>query len=545
MSTTANIAPPAARTSWLKRLRVPLIAFALPAVLLVAAVLIERYELVPDAAMYVFMGVVFSTELAILVVAVWFLFFSGFRLGTKLAGVVVVAVVVGAIYGVPRRWEFNGKMMPIPILRSQPDIQAELDERLARGVPAGLPALTAADLVVAADDFPRYRGPAADGVAAPVTMSADWTAKPPKVVWRTPVGWSYAGIAVAGKVAVTLEQRGDDEVVVCYDRATGEERWSHAYRAKFEQSSPMGGNGPRSTPTIADGDVYSFGAEGDLVCLDGTTGKPRWPAVNAVTDNGAKVVRWGMTSSPLITGDLVVVNAGIDPDSNRHQAVAAYDRKTGKKVWAAGDYGAGYSSPMPAKLAGVLQIILFDAGGVAGIDPANGKELWRYPWTTFNEMNIIQPLVLPGDRVFISSETANGCALVQVTQSGSGWSVERVWDNKNLGARFANPVFYAGHIYGLHNGRLCCLDAATGRRTWRSDVSFDSGQLLLTGNTLLVQPESTGELVAVAADPAEYRELGRTKQILRGSRTWNTPALAGGRLFMRNHEEMVCVELGE
>ncbi len=239
---------PAARSSWLKRLRVPLIAFALPLVLLVTIIVFERFELMPQADMWLVMGCIFSTELAILVVAVWFLFFSGFRLWVKLAGVLTVAVLVGAAYFVPRRWDFNGWMMPIPISRSQPDIAAELEERLAHVSRAGAPSLTAADLAVAADDFPRYRGAAADGVAAPVALAADWSAQPPKLVWRTPVGWAYSGIAVAGKVAVTIEQRGENEAVVCYDRATGAEHWSYAYPAKFEQSAPMGGIGPRRRP---------------------------------------------------------------------------------------------------------------------------------------------------------------------------------------------------------------------------------------------------------------------------------------------------------
>ena len=197
---------------------------------------------------------------------------------------------------------------------------------------------------------------------------------------------------------------------------------------------------------------------------------------------------------------------------------------------------------MLAKLDGVEQIVLFDVGGVAGITIADGKELWRYPWTTWSDMNIIQPLVLPGDRVFISSELNNGSALLHVKRTDSGWTVEPVWTSKAMGARFANPIYHAGHIYGLSNS-FVCLDAKTGKRLWKGE-RFDSGQLLVTGDTLLVQTERTGELVAVAADPSEYRELGRI-QALQGSRTWNTFALAGTRLYLRNHEEMVCFELAK
>ncbi len=524
---------------WPRRLRVPLTAVFVPAAFFVLIGVWERFELVPEALVPLFILFQLSFVLAVLVVTVWYLFFSGFSLLTKALGVLLVVASIGALVKVTRRVEFAGRMAPVFVFIWEPDPQAELRERLAHPAPASA-ALTSADLAVGPTDYARYRGPAGDGVAAPVTVAGDWSKDPPREVWRTAVGWAYSGIAVAGKVAVTIEQRDDAEAVVCYDRDTGKERWAYTYAAKFEQSPPMGGNGPRSTPTIADGDVYSLGAQGDLVCLDGRTGTKRW-ATNAVRDSGAKVVQWGMTGSPLIVGDLVVVNPGIDPDNNRRQAVAAYDRKTGTRAWAAGEHPAGYSSPLLAKLHGVEQVVLFDGGGVAGIDPKGGTELWRYPWKTFSDMNIMQPLVLPGDRVFISSEATNGCALLEVKKDGTSWSVQPAWANRNLAARFANPVYYQGHIYGLHNGVLCCLDAATGRRLWRGE-RFDSGQLLLTGGTLLVQTERTGELAAVAADPAEYRELGRI-QVFQGSRTWNTPTLAGGRVYLRNHEEMVCLEL--
>jgi outer membrane protein assembly factor BamB len=540
---------PADRRSLLRRLRVPLITFALPLTLFVTLILFKQFSLGEfewgaDTEMPLYMGFTFATEIAIVVVAVWFVFFSGYRLATKFVGVVLAGLLVYAIYQVPRRWEFAGQMTPIPIFRWEPDLQAELEDRLHQQTTAqeNRSALSTADLAVGPDDFPRYRGSAADGVAPPVAIHDDWSAHPPKRIWRTSVGWSYSGIAVAGKVAVTLEQRKAEEAVVCYNRADGKELWAYLQPTEFQQIPLMGGGGPRSTPTIADGDVYSLGAKGHLACLDGTNGKPRW-SVNVVADNGAKVVDWGMTSSPLVVGNLVVVNAGIDPNKNQKQAVAAYDRKTGKKVWAAGEYAAGYSSPMLANLDGVEQIILFDAGGVAGIAIADGKELWRYPWTTFSNMNIIQPLVLPGNRVFISSEPTNGAALLHINKADSGWTVAPVWTSKAMGARFANPVYHAGHIYGLSNGFLVCLDAQTGKRLWKGE-RFDSGQLLVTSDTLLVQTERTGELVAVAADPADYRELGRI-QVLQGTRTWNTFALAGTRLYMRNHEEMACLELAK
>jgi outer membrane protein assembly factor BamB len=531
-------------SSWMRRLRVPLAAIGVPLTLFVPVAVLFRVEFLPEVYSPLLVLLLFTILIALLVLPIWFLFFSGFSPATKLIGILVAALLAGTfaavLHYVLLRVEYTGQIMPVFVFCWEADRVGQFAERLDQLDPAARVTLAAEDLVIGHDDFPRYRGTRVDGVAGAVVVPQDWAESAPKEIWRTTVGWSYSGIAVAGNVAVTLEQRKDREAVVCYDRATGKELWSHSYPAEFKHSQPMGGGGPRSTPTIADADIYSLGALGDLVCLDGQTGKPRW-SVNVVEDNGAKVVEWGMTSSPLIAGSLVVVNAGIDRADNRGQAVAAYDRKTGTKVWAAGNHPAGYSSPMLANLAGVEQIVLFDGGGVAGINSADGHELWRYPWKTFSDMNIIQPLILPGDRVFISSEATNGCALLQVKQAQSGWSAIPVWANRNLAARFANPVYHGGHIYGITNTYLCCLDAQTGRRTW-SGETFDSGQLLLAGGTLLVQAERTGELVAVVADPLAYRELGRV-QVFQGGRTWNTPALAGGRLYLRNHEEMVSLEL--
>ena len=535
--------PVARRPSLLRRCRVPIIAFALPVLLWVLVPIRGRFELVPEAAMWLVMAAMFATELAILVVLVWFFFFSGYRWRTRGIGLLVLLVVVGTVYAGPRRWEFGAGMTPVPIFRWDPDLQDELEKRLAKQGDEKT-TLSSADLLIQADDFPRYRGVRADGIVSSPMKSPDWDAAPPKEKWRTTVGWSYSGIAVAGKALVTIEQRQDEEAVVCYDRETGKELWAYKYEAKFEQTPPMGGIGPRATPTICDGEIYSLGAKGHLVCLD-AAGAKKW-AVNIVEDNGAEVVQWGMTSSPLIVGDLVVVNAGIDPKNNQKKAVVAYHRKDGTKAWAAGEHPAGYSSPMLATLDGVEQIVLFDGVGVAGIDKADGRELWRYAWNTFNAMNIIQPVILPGDRVFISSQVENGCALLQVKKNGSNWSVDKVWSTPKMASIFSNPVYHEGHIYGLHDmsGRLCCLDAKSGKRLWLADDELRGGQLLLSGNTLIVQSENTKELIAVAADPTEYHELGRVK-VFRGRRTWNTPSLAGGRLYVRNHEEMVCLELAK
>jgi outer membrane protein assembly factor BamB len=473
----------------------------------------------------------------VILFAVWFLIFSGFSLRARLLGVGAALLLAGAAVACVGEVGVEGSVTPfVKRWRWEPRpadlLRQELRER------ADDSGLSAVDLAVGENDFPRYRGERADGVVRGVRLATDWGERPPKERWRHRVGGGFAGFAVAGNVAVTVEQRDEDEVVVCYDRATGRQRWAYAYPAHFRDPT---GDGPRATPTIAGGDVYSLGATGVLVCLDGKSGKLRWKA-DVLKDNGAKRVRWGMSGSPLVAGGKVIVNAGVDPERNVGRSLAAYDRETGKVVWAKGEHEAGYSSPQLATLAGREQVLLFDGGGLAGFDLKTGEELWRYPWKTYQEMNIVQPVVVGEDRVFIASEASNGCCLVRVRGEGKKFVAEPVWSNRNLCAKFSNPVAGGGFLYGLNYGnRLVCLDAETGERRWASGRQwYGHGQLLRAGGVLLVSTDR-GDVALVGAGPERFRELGRVKVF--NEQTWNTPALAGNELFVRNDVWMACYEL--
>ncbi len=300
------------------------------------------------------------------------------------------------------------------------------------------------------------------------------------------------------------------------------------------------GDGPRGTPTIHDGLVYNVGATGEFVCLDGRTGDKKW-SVNALSDSNAKNPQWGLTGSPLIVDNLVVVNAGSDPDNKTKKALAAYDRVTGKQVWTAGDRKASYCSPQLVKLGGVPQILLFDGGGLISYDPATGQELWNHPWVTSYEMNIVQPLVLGDDRLFITSELNNGASMVRVRMKDDSkeWQVEPVWKNPAFAARFANPVTDGKAIYGLSNGVLTCLDADTGKKLWKGG-RYGSGQVLLANDTLVVMT-GEGNVALVKADPAVFTEL--SQRVVLDDKTWNTHALAGNQLFLRNQKQMAVLQL--
>jgi outer membrane protein assembly factor BamB len=419
-------------------------------------------------------------------------------------------------------------------------------------------------------DWPEFRGRKRDGVVTGPALATDWSTLKP--LWRHKVGAGHSSFAVAGNldvplpvigastvgligsplglgpvfaaaalipgraIAVTLEQRDDREAVVCYHVPTGQQVWAYSYPARF--SELMGGPGPRSTPTIQGGEVYSLGATGKLVCLEARTGKEKWTA--DILENNANL-KWGMSGSPLVLDDVVVVNPGAQT-AQAAGTLAAYDRKTGKRLWSSGRASAGYSSPMLATLAGKVQILLLDGEGISGYDPADkGKELWRYPWPVQENINVSQPVLLGDDRVLVSSGYDIGSAALQVKQDEGKWTVKRVWQNRKMRCKFSSPVLYQGHLYGLDEGFgfLVCLDANTGERKWRGE-RYGHGQLLLTNGQLLITSEQ-GELALVKATPDGYQGLTRLQAI--SGRTWNLPALANGLALVRNHLEMACYDL--
>src|ERR1043165_25561 len=346
---------------------------------------------------------------------------------------------------------------------------------------------------VSDDDFPSYRGARRDGVISFVKLQRNWDEHKPTILWRHTSPGGSRGVAVSGNRVVTMEQQGKKEVVACYDRKTGELRWSYAYDAYYKN---IMGNGPRATPAI-DKDaklIYTIGATGEVVCLD-LDGKRKW-SKNILAMANAKWIEWGVTGSPLIVDNLVIAHAAADRKAPSGSALIAFDKKSGETVWQVGNRKAGYSSPQLVTLAKKLQILVFDGEGLVSYEPKTGKELWKYPWPTDMEMNSIQPVIVGDDRVFISSEMDNGCALLKIAQTGAdSWKAEPVWANTNLAARYANPVTDGKYIYGLHNldGEFRVLDVADGS-VRPPGQRMGPGQMLLVGDLLLVVHGKTGDI---------------------------------------------------
>jgi outer membrane protein assembly factor BamB len=516
-----------------RRLWIPIVVVALFAATTIGLMTWPDLERGQRAGTMVFMVV----PLTLMLLTVWLLFLSGMRWPIRIGVLVGVVALVGAtIRGV----EFEGDMVPIVHYRWERRNDLRLQAHRA-GKPQV--ALRAEPIPPAtSEDFPEYRNRNRDGVVAARMLetlkgegffNANWTGNPPRELWRQPCGGGYAGIAVVGSFAVTIEQRGEDEAVVCYDTATGAERWVHQYAAHF--SEPLGGDGPRATPTIADGDVYSLGGKGMLKRLDGATGSVKWETdILAENDN----IQWGMSGSPLVYDRFVVVNPGAQREAARGRAIVAYDRETGKPLWSGGARRAGYSSPQLMTVCGVRQVLLLDGEGISGYDPASGREFWGFPWATYQYINVAQPIVLDGDRIFVSSGYNHGCAMIKVAKDGEKWSVDTLWENRNMRCKFTSPVLHKGCLYGMDEGILTCVDAKDGTRKWK-EGRFGNGQLLLAGDYLLIGDEA-GKLLLVRATPEGYKEVGRVAGALPDTKNWNHLTFANYRVYLRNHFEMVC-----
>lgn len=459
---------------------------------------------------------------------IWLLFTKQLSKTVKYSAIGVVLFLAAGFAASIRSIENTGNNGYVFHFRWEPTQDQRLAQFIKTAKPASLSALDAS-----APRFTDFLGPNRDGIVPGVKLITDLSKNAPKELWRRPVGGGYASFVLGGGLAVTIEQRGEEEMIVALDLKTGTERWTRGYPGHFKES--LGGNGPRATPTIADNEVFALGASGLLVALDLETGKEKWQT-NILKDASAGNITWGMCGAPLVTADKVIVNPGGPQD----HGVMAYDRATGKPLWHAGSSKAAYSTPVLAKLAGVEQVLIFDSNGVAGYELKTGTELWRHLFPTFNGINVAQSLALPGDQVFISAGYDAGAVLVQVKKDGDKWSVAPVWQNKKLKCKMGSAIYYEGHLYGLDDGILACLDAKTGDRKWKGG-RYGHGQLLLRNNVLVIQAES-GDLVLVAADPAAHKELAKLP-MLPGGKTWNAPALAGNLLLLRNHFEAVLLEL--
>jgi outer membrane protein assembly factor BamB len=384
-------------------------------------------------------------------------------------------------------------------------------------------------------EWSDFRGPNRDGRYTGAPIRTVWPSEGLPPLWKQPVGGGYASFVVADGRAFTIEQRRDQEVVAAYDIATGRELWTNGWKANFQES--MGGDGPRATPTYHDGRIYALGAEGEFRVLDAAKGTVVWRR-NILSDSRAANLTWGMSASPLIVDDKVIVL----PGGTRGSSVVAYNKATGDIVWRAQDDEAGYTSPMLVTIAGLRQLVVVSASRAMGLTVDGGRLLWEYPWRTFNGINVAQPIVFQHngvDRVFLSASYGTGAAVFEVLRSGDSFRTQKIWENQRMKNKFTSSVLLDGNIYGLDESILACIDANTGEQKWKGG-RYGYGQILLAGDHLIVLTED-GDVVLVKATPARHEEVAKFTAI--EGKTWNHPVIAGGRLLVRNLQEMAAFDI--
>jgi outer membrane protein assembly factor BamB len=397
--------------------------------------------------------------------------------------------------------------------------------------------------------WPQFLGPQRDGISRDKGLNFDWTKTPPKVLWKVPLGPGFSSVAIVGDRIYTMCKRGRRDIVICLSTADGSEKWSHVVATSYLDRQRQG-PGPRSTPTYHNGKLYCLFPMGDLVCLSAADGKRLWSA-NQFADTGApnpagEFYYWGVSMSPLVEGDLVIVVPGADRAFRRNRAtcVAAYHKDSGKLLWTCGSDGPCYGSPIAVTIQGQRQLIVPTGESVLGIDPARGHLLWRYEFGNKFRATCATPVWVDG-LLYVSAAYGGGSAVLEINRLDGQWNVKERWKNKkNLQTLFATAMVADGYIYGCHGDlsafALKCLDVQTGTIQWETRVA--SRQSLLAVDGHLLAWSETGSLYLLEMQPKQYVLKGEMPDLLR-LRAWAAPALADGRLYLRDQGFLMCIDL--
>ncbi|MFP6614145.1 MAG: PQQ-binding-like beta-propeller repeat protein [Pirellulales bacterium] len=388
--------------------------------------------------------------------------------------------------------------------------------------------------------WPQFLGPNRNGISAETGLLDRWPAGGPTEIWRARGGVGMSGLAISRNRLLTMIQTDGKQHVICLDANSGKTIWQTPVAPEYRNGQ---GKGPRATPTIVGNSVFAFTGEGILVALRLADGKILW-SHNAVTEHGGKPAAYGMSCSPLVVGDNVIVTVGAP-----QATVLAYDTTSGKLAWKAGaGDSTGYSSPALLNVAGSQQIVAYTGSSLLGLAPKAGGIVWRYPYKTDFDCNIATPLAYDG-RVFISSGENHGSVLLKLTPDGGQFQISEVWSSQGTKSVLRNEwqtsILIDGHLYGFDNvgsagpvTHLTCVNAATGKRSWQK-LRFGKGNLIAADGKLLISTMK-GEFIVVAASPKQYEEIGRSTVI---GTTRQAPALSAGLLYLRDDREIVCLNV--
>lgn len=392
------------------------------------------------------------------------------------------------------------------------------------------------------NDWPQFLGPTRNGVYAGNDLAETWPKEGPPLIWQKSVGQGFSGPVVASHKLILFHRVNDRETVECLDAKTGKPIWLFDYPTAYRDDFGFD-EGPRATPSIADGRVYTFGAEGMLHCLDFETGKKLW-SVDTKSQFGAAKGFFGIACSPLVEGGAVLLNVG----GKDGAGIVAFDKATGKVLWQASKDEASYSSPTAATINGKRRAFFFTREGLTALDPSNGKIQFEFPWRPpeFASVSTATPLVID-DFIFLSASYGTGAILLRIKDN----SVEKIWSSdKVLSNHYATSVYHDGFLYGI-DGRtdpgfrpgpsLRCIDFKTGKIRWKDD-SIGAATITLAGNHLLILTEK-GELIRADATPEAFKPDARAQILPFQVRAF--PALADGFLYARSKDKLMCFNLGK
>jgi outer membrane protein assembly factor BamB len=388
----------------------------------------------------------------------------------------------------------------------------------------------AAALPALADDWPKFRGPRADGHSSESGILETWGADGPEILWRVPLGEGFSGISIVGGKLFTMFSDSKQEILVAFDADNGVELWRRTvdehYRNQF-------GSGPRATPTVSDGLVFALSAKGKLLVVEAETGKPVWKR-DLVHDFGAKIPEWGFSGSPTVEGDLVLLDVG----GAGGRLLMAFNRLDGQIAWESEAGIAGYSSPLIIDAVGVRQAVFFTGTKAVAVRVDNGATLWSVPWKTRYDVNAAMPLFVAPDQVLLSSGYGTGAMMIRLERDGDSIRTRRSWVSKDFENQFSSSVLVGENLYGFDNSILRSIRASDGSSNWYAR-GFGHGSLFYADGRLVVLGDK-GKLSLVAATPSEFVEKA-TVQLFK-TKTWTVPTLSDGRLFVRNEREMLALD---
>lgn len=389
--------------------------------------------------------------------------------------------------------------------------------------------LLSMDLIAQTGDWPQWRGPNRDGISEETGLLKQWGPDGPPLVWKASgAGYGYSSFAIANGRLFTQGLRGDREFVIAFDVATGKEVWATPNGKAFRNDR---GDGPRGTPTVEAGKVYALSGNGELISLDAKTGKPIW-SLNMLDKFGGSNITWGISESPLVIGEKVLVNAG-GPGAS----IVALNKKDGSLIWKSQSDRSGYSSAIPVTIGNTTQVVFFTHTRALGLDVKDGKLLWEYPRAANNVANAATPIAR-GNRIFISSDYGNGAGLVEI---GADGKAQEVYFTRDMRNHHSSSVLIGDYLYGFSGGILTAMKFDTAEVAWK-DRSVGKGSLVYADGNLYVISEN-GVVGLVEATPTGYKEKGRFRIPQDSLPTWTHPVVAGGRLYLRDQDTIYAYDV--